>query len=126
MKKLLLWPLLFISCICIAQNATEIIGKPVKISNLLVAQNDFSREMNWVDAKKACSSLGKGWRLPNKKELDMLYIKRFDIGGFMRQYYWSSTGSNSMDAWKQSFNNGVQITSTLNDATCFVRAVKSN
>lgn len=126
MKKLLVFPLLLITCFCLAQNATEIIGKPVKIGNLLVAQNDFPREMNWADAKKACVSLGKGWRLPNKKELDMLYINRFDIGGFMRQFYWTSTGKNNKDAWKQSFNNGVQITSTLNDATCFVRAVKSN
>jgi hypothetical protein len=126
MKKLLVLPLLLISCFCLAQNATEIIGKPVKIGNLLVAENAFPDEMNWVDAKKACVSLGKGWRLPNKKELDMLYINRFDIGGFMRQFYWTSTGKNNMDAWKQSFNNGVQITSTLNDATCFVRAVKSN
>ena len=125
MKKLLVLPLLLISCFCLAQNAKEIIGKPVKIGNIYVAENGFPDEMNWVEAKKACAALGKGWRLPTKKELDILYVNRYEIGGFMRQYYWSSTGKNNMDAWKQAFSNGVQITSTLSDATCFVRAVKS-
>jgi hypothetical protein len=125
MKKALILPLLLITCLCFAQDAKEIIGKPVKIGNLLVAQNDFPKEMEWADAKKACLALGKGWRLPTKKELDFLYANRFEIGGFVRWYYWSSTGTNNTNAWKQSFNNGVQITTTSSENTSNVRAVKS-
>ncbi len=125
MKNLLFLTLLLITNFCFAQDAKEIIGQPVKIANILVAQNDLPKEMGWTDAKKACLALGKGWRLPTKKELDLLYANRFEIGGFVRYYYWSSTGTNSKDAWKQSFNNGVQITTTSTENTCLVRAVKS-
>lgn len=76
MKKLLLLPLLIVCCFCFAQDAKEIIGKPVKIGNLLVAENDFPDAMNWDDAKKACRALGKGWRLPSMSELDVLYKKK--------------------------------------------------
>ena len=60
MKKLLLLPLLMITCLSFSQDAKEIIGKPVKIGNLLVAENDFPIGMMWDDANKACRSLGKG------------------------------------------------------------------
>ena len=74
MKKLLFLTLLLIASFSFAQNAKQIIGKPVKIGNIYVAENAFPDEMNWADAKKACASLGKGWRLPTKKELDVLYL----------------------------------------------------
>jgi hypothetical protein len=99
MKKLFFLPLLLITCFCLAQNAQEIIGKPIKIGNLLVAQNDFPDAMNFEDAKKACRALGKGWRLPSLSELDILYRKRERIGNFADTYifddyilYWSLTG----------------------------------
>ena len=71
MKKLLFLPLVLITCLCFAQDAKEIIGEPIKIGNLLVAEYDFPNEMNWEDAKKACRTLGKGWRLPSKTELNI-------------------------------------------------------
>ena len=73
MKKLLFLPLLFIATMSFAQDAEEIIGKPIKIGNLLVAEYDFTEVMDCVDAIDACRSLGKGWRLPNKTELNILY-----------------------------------------------------
>ena len=94
MKKLLLFPLLLVTCFCLAQDAKEIIGKPIKIGNLLVAQHDFPNQMKWEDAKKACALLGKGWRLPNENELATLYLKRAKIGGFPGDSYWSSTERN--------------------------------
>ena len=45
--KNFLFLLLFISSISFAQDAKEIIGKPVKIGNLLVAENDFPEAMNY-------------------------------------------------------------------------------
>ena len=43
MKKILLFPLLLVTCFCLAQDAKEIIGKPITIGNLVVAQNDFPK-----------------------------------------------------------------------------------
>ena len=54
-------------------NSDSIIGKPIKIGKLEVAQNDFPKTMFWNDAVKACTDLGKGWRLPTKDELNLLY-----------------------------------------------------
>ncbi len=68
MKKLLFIALIFITFFCNAQNSKAIIGKPVKIGNLLVAKNDFPGYMDWDDAKAACAKLGKGWRLSTDKE----------------------------------------------------------
>ena len=106
MKKLSLLPLLIVTCFCLAQDAKEIIGKPIKIGNLVVAQNDFPKLMNWVDAKRACAALGKGWRLPTKEELNILYQNKDKIGGFAYDYYWSSTEDGSGSAWVQNFGNG--------------------
>ena len=89
-------------------NSIDIIGKPIKIGNLEVAQNDFPNVMNWDDAIKACQSLGNGWRLPNKDELNLLYQNKYKIGGFATLYYWSSTEYDGYNAWRQFFNFGRQ------------------
>ena len=132
MKKLFFLPLLLISCLCFAQDAKEIIGKPIKIENLLVAENDFPDGMNWDDAKEACRTLGKGWRLPSKTELNILYKNKKKIGGFSDDSYWSSTEPSRGIVWQQYFYNGLQ---SLGDTryglasdsppTLYVRAVRS-
>lgn len=76
-------------------NTTEIIGAPIKIGNLEVAQNDFPEEMDWDTAIEVCLDLGNGWRLPTDKELDVLFINKDVIGGFNGYYYWSSTEHNN-------------------------------
>jgi hypothetical protein len=87
----------------------NIISKPVKIGNLEIAQYDFQKKMFWDDAKKACDSLGEGWRLPTKDELNILYENKEKIGGFSNSLYWSSTEhDNNGIAWFQFFNNGLQ------------------
>jgi hypothetical protein len=135
MKKLLFLPLVLIVSFCFAQYAKEIIGKPVKIGNLLVAQFDFPKQMNWYDAKKACEALGIGWRLPTKSELNILYKNRTKIGGFVKsknknegydsnKAYWSSTTIDPIpkDAWIQIFEDGFQNI-TMKDFPFYVRAV---
>lgn len=104
MKKLLIFPMLFSYYMGIGQaiDSASIIGKPIKIGNLLFAQNDFPSKLNWEDAKKACASLGKGWKLPSKEELNTLYItnkNRGKIGGFANEYYWSGTESDKKSGW---------------------------
>ena len=111
MKKLLLLPLLLVTCFCFAQDAKEIIGNSIKIGSLEIAQYDFPKEMKWEDALKACNDLGEGWRLPTKDELNELYKNKDKIGGFATSTlssYWSSTESGLRFAWLQYFSYGTQ------------------
>ena len=84
----------------------SIIGNSITIDNLVIAQNDFPEIMNWEDAKKACKSLGNGWRLPSKDELKIMYKNFNKIGGFEFRYYWSSNESSNDDARVTYFNDG--------------------
>ncbi len=110
MKKLLFLTLLLIASFSFAQNAKQIIGKTVKIGNLLVAQYNFPEFMNWNDAKKACARLGASWRLPTKDELNLLYENKSQIGHLGYWRFWSSTESrtetNGILAFEQDFSEG--------------------
>ena len=83
----------------------KVTGTPKKIDNLEVAEKDFPNRMNWDDAKKACSNLGDGWRLPTKDELNILFQNKWAIGGFVNNEYWSSTEGDFDSAWLQYFGN---------------------
>lgn len=141
MKKLLLIPLLLATCLCFAQDAKEIIGKPVKIGNLLVAQNDFPKAMNWWDATDACETLtGGGWRLPSEIELNTLFLNRLKIGGFKNKpaadwvegdyvkdfwsTYWTSFTEGRQFAKLQYFSTGRKALGNAYDKIN-VRAVRS-
>ena len=101
--------LLFVTQLCIAQaKKNPIIGNAVKIGNLLVAQNDFPVELSYEDAIKFCDSLGKGWRLPTKFELNLIYINKNKIGGLNGDFYWSSSPRGNHEIWYQRFYDGFQ------------------
>lgn len=99
MKKLLIFPMLFIcfSVICQTSNSINIIGNPIRFGSLFIAQYDFPELMNSKDAKKACESLGDGWRLPTLNELNIIYRNKNKLTGLREQWYWSS---------KESLNKG--------------------
>ena len=103
-----------------AAAAPKIIGTPIKIGNLEVAQNDFPKWMNWDEANSACEGLGNGWRLPTKDELNLIcenykkidsaapYDERYLIENYDRinisGTFWSSTGSNYKDImWQHTY-----------------------
>jgi serine/threonine-protein kinase len=51
------------------------------------------------------------WVLPSKDELNQLYLRKTDVGGFSgAQYFWSSSQSTIGGPWAydQFFDNGVQ------------------
>lgn len=112
MKKLLTFPMLFAFYLCIGQavDSASIIGKSIRIGNLEVAQHDFPRDMDWYEAERGYKFL-KGWRLPTKEELDILYQYKNKIGGFAANVYWSSSeeGYGFFSAWDQDFANGNQV-----------------
>lgn len=92
-------------------DSIAIIGTPIKIENLEVAQNDFPDPMEWESAVKACEKLGSGWRLPTKDELDLMYSRKWHIGGFGNTSYFSSSEDGSSDVWIQDFKLGFQYSS---------------
>jgi len=95
---------------------------------LICSKNDLG-EGNWEEAKKLCEEYKEGgfldWRLPTKDELNMMYLKEGEIGGFANDYYWSSTGFDNDDAWDQLFGNGNQYASTDGYYTGRIRAVRA-
>ena len=69
------------------------------------------------------------WYLPNKNELNKLYIGRIAIGNFATGGYWSSsefdaTNSYKFHAWYQSFGNGFQGIDYKSNAG-YVRAIRA-
>jgi hypothetical protein len=107
-------------------SAKEIIGIPIRMGNILVAQNDFSELMNWEAANLACRSLGKGWRLPTISELNILYTNRNKIGGFVSNYYWSSYEFELIPSFAYFLNFAVGIQNVYNKGnTDYVRAVRT-
>jgi hypothetical protein len=107
-----------------AQTSIETIGNPIKIGKLEVAQYDLPHKMNWHDAKKACAKLGKGWSLPSKAELSLLYQNQVKIGGFSNSYYWSSTETDIAHAWRHNFGFGMSGYIADKGNEYFVRAVR--
>ena len=76
-----------------SNNTSSIIGKPIKIGNLEVAQHDFPNDMLFYEAVKACTDLGNGWRLPTSTELNIIIQNKDKIAGFPEHgYLWHSGG----------------------------------
>jgi hypothetical protein len=48
------------------------------------------------------------WFLPSKGELNLLYLQKDVVGGFVEDYYWSSSEQDASSAWVQHFTTGVQ------------------
>lgn len=96
----------------------------ILIENLEVAESDFQTPMNWEEAKRACEALGKGWHLPNKDELDVLFKNKNMIEGLDRSSYWSSSEYQFFSAWFQNFVSGKQEYS-LRGNLHYVRAVRA-
>ncbi len=67
--------------------------------------------VSWYDGVDYCNSLGSGWRLPTKDELnDILWVNSNtgSLVGFEWDCYWSSTDYDADNAWYQDFPDGDQ------------------
>jgi len=98
------------------------IFKPIDISmyvlilesdGIMVQKNDISSGANWTSANDLCTKSNlaefKDWRLPTIGELNVLYTKRFTIGGFVNNVYWSGSAlSHNMVSgyWELDFTDG--------------------
>ena len=109
----------------------KIIGEPIRIGRIEVAQYDFPKAMKWDIAREVCQKLGSGWRLPTKAELNLIYKNKYKIGGFINDYYWSSKEYRNKDHYNRSplvlikrFSDGNEI-AYFKDFAFYVRAVRS-
>jgi hypothetical protein len=80
--------------------------------------------MNWDDAKRVCESLGKGWRLPTKDELNLIYKNKNIICNYSNSY-WGSDEYDSDHAWSKGFFNGFRDGYFDKSNLIYVRAVKT-
>ena len=60
-------------------------------SNFLVAETDYPKELGWDEANKATSTIGSGWRLPSKEELNEIYLNIEKLNIKCEGAYWSSS-----------------------------------
>lgn len=102
---------------------------PGQNHGLVAAVEDIGNGTTWAKAVKLCQDYRAGgfsdWRLPDKTELNKLYMSKSLIGGFReRHFYWSSTESDKNDAWDQSFRAGVSNLGYKLDNN-YVRAVRT-
>ena len=98
---------------------------------LVVAMQDQGNS-SWYEANDLLSDANNhdvngakfmDWRLPTKRELNLVYNQKSNIGGGF-SYYWSSTEVDGYLAWSQYFYDGYQANSSK-DSTRTVRAVRA-
>ena len=86
---------------------------PGGMHGLIAAESDLPEKYIWSVAKDECRKISsngfKDWYLPNKEELNLLYLKREIVGGFTRDYYLSASEENDELIWVQSFASGYQF-----------------
>lgn len=109
----------------------EVIGSPIVLNDLEVAQNDFDEVLDWRTANNMLPINGGEWRLPTKEELMLIYNNKNNIKGFIDGDYWSSSEFVGEDIvkfkryWAVNFSNGNQSgdrESRVNKNIRFVRS----
>lgn len=115
---------------------------PITGKSFSVALNDFSNTMTYNEAASSCKSLGRGWRLPSKEELSIMFANRESIGNFKNlkeqpdssgsydneHHSWYISSSNvEKSAWMMEFYSGKVSESDWRDSDTkyWVRAVKN-
>lgn len=64
------------------------------------------------------------WYLPSRHELNLLYLQKNVVGGFVDDVYWSSTESGLNNAWDQDFSTGTMFEATKH-FTNYIRAIRA-
>ena len=65
------------------------------------------------------------WYLPSKYELNLLYLQKAVVGGFVNSNVWSSSEFSSVQAWYQQFLFGTQIAADKGNDVFRVRPVRA-
>lgn len=91
-----------------------------------IADDDFTNLFNWENAIMVCKELGDGWRLPDTRELELMYQKFFKegTGNFKDDVYWSSSEVDYSKAHAVGFFHGGLVSDLLKFTHNYVRAVR--
>ena len=100
------------------------ITNPFKGAELKVANQDFSDQMTWEEANRACNKLCSGWCLPTNEKLKAMYEQLYKKGQgiFQPVNYWSNREKGSDYAWLVILGYGDGIICIKGD-TNYLRAV---
>jgi Protein of unknown function (DUF1566) len=93
---------------------------------------------NTIDIMAGCATAGiaaricgdlvlnsfSDWFLPSKNELNKLYLNKVAVGGFVSDFYWSSSEGDDFNAWIQDFSDGTQSSSGKN-ISFRIRAIRA-
>lgn len=80
---------------------------------LIAAKQDLLGVFDWIKAKNSCKLLNLNgftdWIIPNRSQLNQLYVNRGIIGGFnYDNFYWSLDEYDFRYSWYQAFSFGNQ------------------
>jgi hypothetical protein len=103
-------------------------------SSALAALKDISEGFfNWKDAVDSCEQLEinghSDWFLPSKEQLNLIYLHKGAVGGFVHassasSNYWSSSESSDGSAWIMDFSHFGSQTLDNKESYNRVRAVR--
>jgi hypothetical protein len=110
--------------------STDVIGNPIKIGNLEVAERDLTElngaDLKLVNANRLAKKMGKGWRLPTRDELTEMYKNVNSLPNIKKNaFYMSSETFGSKFVWIQNFGTGKQEYFTSGGQAYSVRLVKT-
>lgn len=97
---------------------------------LVCQENDFEKMMSFSEAKQACANSTAGdkrdWRLPNLKELKLMYenLRKSGLTHFDNEWYWSSKVQDEHNMWSTDLLHGQSFPHWEEDRS-HVRAVRA-
>ena len=103
------------------------------LHGLIAETQDQSLSSSWYDAQEiinrsenhsASGANYSDWRLPTKNELDLMFLQRKLVGGFIESGYWSTTeGQTPGSAWYLDFHSGAHYEGEAY-GSLYIRAVR--
>ncbi len=101
------------------------IGTGLANTDMIITSQGATAINNAAGLARAYTNGGySDWYLPSKDELNKLYLNKNVIGGFVGDFYWSSSESDYNMAWIQNYNGGNPY-QTNKAQPYFVRAVRA-
>jgi hypothetical protein len=120
----------FINEIAGLYTASDVIGNPITIGNIEVAERDLNElngaDLKLVNANRLAKKMGKGWRLPTREELTAMHQNVTLLPNLrMNAFYMSSETFGKNAVWVQNFGSGKQEYFTDGGQAYSVRLVKT-
>ena len=100
------------------------VGSGYKNTVAMVAQSSTANRAGTIARAYRGPNNLSDWYLPSKDELNQLYINKARVGGFVSNFYWSSSEVHSLETWYQNFSNGTQF-NLAKYYTLYVRPVRA-